>query len=100
IRAEAHTSDVGPDDKNMELSRQRANAVRKYLTDKGIEAKRVQAAGRGEEQPLQKVEGLARKEADEARKKNERVEIAIVKVDMEKRKAPPKSKVKTLGGDK
>lgn len=47
-----HTDDVGSDEFNLELSQQRAEAVRRFLIDQGIGADRLVAKGFGETQPL------------------------------------------------
>ena len=47
-----HTDRIGADAYNQKLSDRRAAAVRAYLVDKGIDASRVQAVGRGETEPV------------------------------------------------
>jgi OOP family OmpA-OmpF porin len=49
---EGHTDSVGNDDYNLKLSQRRADAVRKYLVDKGVPAARLEAKGYGEAQPV------------------------------------------------
>jgi OOP family OmpA-OmpF porin len=49
---EGHTDSVGNDDYNQKLSQRRADAVRKYLVDKGIAGARLTATGLGETQPV------------------------------------------------
>ena len=73
IRVEGHTDNVGDADKNMELSIQRAEAIRKYLLDQGIEGSRVQTKGFGPYNPL------TNNETEEQRARNRRVEIRILK---------------------
>ncbi|HWO20624.1 MAG TPA: OmpA family protein [Kofleriaceae bacterium] len=51
IRVEGHTDDQGDDVYNKRLSQRRAEAVRAYLTQKGVAAGRLEAVGFGEEQP-------------------------------------------------
>jgi outer membrane protein OmpA-like peptidoglycan-associated protein len=48
IRLEAHTDSRGADAYNMQLSIDRANAARKYLTDLGIDEDRINIRGYGE----------------------------------------------------
>ncbi len=67
-----YTDSVGKDEYNMKLSRSRANAVKAYLTGKGIGAKRITAQGMGEADPV------ATNDTDAGRAKNRRVEFAIV----------------------
>jgi len=52
ISIEGHTDDVGPEDFNMELSQRRAEAVRQYLIDQGVNAERLVAKGFGQTRPI------------------------------------------------
>ena len=49
---EGHTDSNGSDAYNLRLSQRRADAVRQYLVDKGVNASRLAAVGRGESQPI------------------------------------------------
>lgn len=64
-----HTDDVGSDEDNLILSRNRANAVRDYLIARGIEADRLIAMGYGESEPI------ADNETEDGRAKNRRTEV-------------------------
>jgi outer membrane protein OmpA-like peptidoglycan-associated protein len=66
-----HTDSIGSDDKNMQLSQKRADAVRSYLTTHGIPENRVQSQGMGETQPV------ADNKTAEGRANNRRVEIIL-----------------------
>ncbi len=72
IRVEGHTDDVGRDNKNMELSRRRARSVARWLIEHGVEARRLEAYGCGENRPI--AEGRSK----DARQQNRRVEFHIV----------------------
>ena len=72
VRVEGHTDDRGRDAYNQELSQRRANSVRRYLIDKGVEKDRLEAVGYGESQPI------SENETNEGRAKNRRVEFTIV----------------------
>ncbi len=73
IEIAGHTDNVGNTEKNMELSLDRAKAVRNYLIKHGIAANRVTAKGYGDTQPV------ASNDTAEGRKKNRRTEVRILK---------------------
>ncbi|MFN3199300.1 MAG: OmpA family protein [Bradymonadia bacterium] len=52
VEVQGHTDDRGKDAANMELSQKRAEAVRDYLTSRGIAGDRLIAKGYGETQPI------------------------------------------------
>lgn len=72
IALEGHTDDVGTDASNDELSQRRADAVKTYLTDKGINGNRIETRGFGKRRPL--VPGTS----EEARANNRRVELKML----------------------
>ena len=49
----AHTDSLGDEDKNMDISVRRADAVKKFFADLGIDEKRITAAGEGEKYLVQ-----------------------------------------------
>jgi outer membrane protein OmpA-like peptidoglycan-associated protein len=67
-----HTDNVGKDADNKKLSQQRADAVKSYLTQKGINATRMIVFGMGASQPI------ADNAAEEGRQKNRRTELKIL----------------------
>jgi outer membrane protein OmpA-like peptidoglycan-associated protein len=69
VRIEGYTDDSGDGDRNLSLSRQRAQAVAKALSTLGIEEGRLQVLGYGEDYPV------TSNEAAEGRAKNRRVEV-------------------------
>ena len=73
IRVEGHTDFLGTDAYNQGLSERRAQAVRRYLTTKGVTGQRMQAVGFGESRPL------APGRSDEDRARNRRVELHPIK---------------------
>lgn len=72
IIAVGHTDAQGSDASNQKLSVKRAEAVKAYLTSKGVEKNRVYTEGKGEKQPV------ADNKTKEGRTKNRRVEIEVV----------------------
>lgn len=68
-----HTDDVGSEEYNLELSRNRAASVGEYLKSKGISGERLIIIGYGKQKPL-----LQSKE-DAARSLNRRVEVRFLK---------------------
>ena len=51
IEIEGHTCNIGTSEYNLALAERRANAVREYLTSRGIAASRLNAISYGEERP-------------------------------------------------
>lgn len=73
VEVSGHTDSIGNPEYNQKLSEKRANAVRDYLINKGIEPKKLEAKGYGKEEPI------ASNETEEGRQKNRRVELLILK---------------------
>ena len=67
-----HTDSIGSEAYNQRLSERRANAVRAYLTSKGIESDGMATEGKGELQPV------ASNKTKAGRAQNRRVEIEVV----------------------
>ena len=66
-----HADSDGADDYNLNLSRQRASSVARYLVDRGVLADRLYVDGRGESQPI------ASNATQDGKAQNRRVEILI-----------------------
>jgi OmpA-OmpF porin, OOP family len=71
LMIEGHTDGQGDDTMNLELSKKRAAAVKKYLVDKGIAATRLDSEGYGETKPK------ATNDTPAGRAENRRVELSI-----------------------
>ncbi|MCX6292387.1 MAG: DUF5723 family protein [Bacteroidetes bacterium] len=69
---DGHTDNVGGKEYNQKLSQARAEAVKKYLGDKGIDGSRITAKGYGLSKPI------ASNKTPEGRQRNRRVEFTIV----------------------
>jgi len=51
IEVQGHTDEQGSDAHNLDLSERRAASVVRYLTEHGVDAKRLESQGYGESQP-------------------------------------------------
>lgn len=71
LKLEGHTDNVGDDDKNMQLSKDRAAAVKKHLVEGGVEASNITTSGYGETRPV------ASNDTPEGRKQNRRVMMEL-----------------------
>lgn len=71
VTIEGYTDSVGSESYNQELSQQRAEAVRGFLIDNGVNANRIVARGYGEENPI------ASNNTELGRQQNRRVEVVI-----------------------
>jgi outer membrane protein OmpA-like peptidoglycan-associated protein len=67
-----HTCDLGDDSYNMDLSRQRAHAVKQFLVAQGVDGERLVTTGFGETSPL--VDNAT----DKSRAKNRRVDLGAL----------------------
>jgi len=67
-----HTDDRGPRERNLELSRARADAVRAYLVDHGIAGDRVTTRGAGPDEPI------ADNKSADGRAANRRIEFRVL----------------------
>lgn len=72
IEIAGHTDSDGPAARNMKLSLKRAQSVKKYLIQRGIEPARLVAKGYGESRPLVKNDTPAHKRL------NRRVEFSVI----------------------
>jgi outer membrane protein OmpA-like peptidoglycan-associated protein len=52
VRVEGHTDETGTRERNLELSKERANTVREYLIARGVKPARLSSEGYGETRPL------------------------------------------------
>ena len=73
IEVAGHTDNIGTNAYNQKLSERRADAVKKFLTSKGIDASRVTTIGYGETKPL-----VSNDDEIDGREINRRVEFTIV----------------------
>jgi len=69
---EGHTDATGTEEYNQWLSEKRAESVKRYAVEKGLEARKIQTKGYGQSKPV------APNNTKEGRQKNRRVEVTIV----------------------
>ncbi len=72
IRIAGHCDERGSDEYNIALGRRRSEAAKRYLTDRGIDASRIETASFGRERPA--VQGTS----EEAWSRNRRDEFEII----------------------
>jgi outer membrane protein OmpA-like peptidoglycan-associated protein len=72
LRIEGHADITGSREKNQELSTQRAEAVKRYLIQSGIEPSRLGTIGYGDSRPI------ADNATEEGRRLNRRIEFVIL----------------------
>ena len=83
-----HTDRLGSEAYNLELSQRRAEAVKQYLVEKGVEARRLRATGKGEANPVVECSDADRGALIRCLEPNRRVEVESITVE---RRVPPKS---------
>ncbi len=71
LAVEGHTDSIGTDEYNRRLSEQRADAVRDYLVQQGINSDAITASGFGKSEPV------ASNDTPEGRQQNRRVELVV-----------------------
>ena len=72
LEIQGHTDATGSPDHNMRLGQDRADAVRRYLNEKGVALNRMSTISYGETQPLES------NKTKEGRSKNRRVVIVVL----------------------
>jgi len=73
IQLEGHTDNKGSAEANLKLSQARVDAVKKYMVGKGIGKDRIKTKAFGGTKPI------ATEDTEEARAKNRRVEMRVLK---------------------
>jgi outer membrane protein OmpA-like peptidoglycan-associated protein len=73
VNIQGHTDNVGKHDYNMKLSKRRADAVKTWLVNKGIEPSRITTSGFGPDKPI------VANDTPENKQKNRRIEFMRTK---------------------
>lgn len=73
IEISGHTDNIGEATYNKDLSQRRANAVKSFLVEKGVDERRITAIGYGEERPL-----ASNDDEKDGRELNRRVEFKVL----------------------
>lgn len=71
LKLAGHTDNVGSPERNMQLSKDRAESVKAYLVSRGANPSRIEATGYGMDQPIASNKTAA------GRQKNRRVEFTL-----------------------
>ncbi|WP_295798662.1 DUF6089 family protein [Mucilaginibacter sp.] len=71
LKLAGHTDNVGSNDANLRLSKERSESIKSYLVSKGANASRIEATGYGETQPI------ASNKTAKGRQQNRRVEFTL-----------------------
>jgi outer membrane protein OmpA-like peptidoglycan-associated protein len=74
-----HTDSKGDDQYNLNLSRLRAAAVKKYMVSKGISGARLRTAGKGEKEPIAPNEQVDGSDNPDGRQANRRIQFRVIK---------------------
>ncbi|HMY15503.1 MAG TPA: OmpA family protein [Polyangium sp.] len=87
IEVQGHTDNVGKDEVNRQLSYERAEAVRRWLVQKGIKPGKLAAKGYGSSKPI------ATNDTEEGKQQNRRVQFLIVPSEKDAKGAKDKKKL-------
>jgi outer membrane protein OmpA-like peptidoglycan-associated protein len=91
VTVEGYTDSTGATAANEQLSKRRADAVRRYLTQRGVDASMLESIGRGEADPV------ASNATDDGRASNRRAEITV-KLPEEQQQQQPGMRTKQKPG--
>jgi outer membrane protein OmpA-like peptidoglycan-associated protein len=72
VQVVGHTDNVGDRERNVTLSQQRADAVKAYLTERGVAADRIETRGAGPDEPI------ADNDTEAGKQRNRRIEFKLL----------------------
>lgn len=75
LRVSGHADRLGPEPYNLKLSLRRAQTVKQYLIDRGVNPRRIQLEAKGESEPIKRCKGEATPNTKNCLAPNRRVEI-------------------------
>ena len=81
ITITGYTDRIGSATYNQKLSQRRANAVKDYLVGKGVVARRLEAVGKGKDNPVVTCNNKKRSELIKCLEPNRRVEVEQITVE-------------------
>lgn len=73
VSIESYSDDTGSDEANRQLTKKRADVIKKQLVQCGVEPSRIEISARGKENPI------ASNDTDDGKAKNRRTEIVLHK---------------------
>lgn len=74
-----HTDSKGGDAYNLNLSLKRAQAVKRYMTARGVAGRRLKVSGKGEKEPIAANENPDGSDSPEGRQANRRIQFRVIK---------------------
>ena len=93
VEISGHTDSRGNHDKNVQLSKDRAEAVKTYMVDKGIDASRILTRGAGPDEPV------GDNATKEGRAQNRRIEFKLLTEPPKARLVMPKAEGDATGAE-
>jgi OOP family OmpA-OmpF porin len=85
VRITGYTDRLGAESYNLKLSQRRADAVKRYLIERGVESKRLAAVGKGEANPVVQCHDKKREDLIKCLEPNRRVEVEQITVTTPRR---------------
>jgi OOP family OmpA-OmpF porin len=76
-----YTDRLGSEEYNLDLSQRRADAVKKYLVDEGVEHTRLRTVGRGKANPVVQCDDQDREALIRCLEPNRRVEVERITIE-------------------
>ncbi|MFO7566348.1 MAG: OmpA family protein [Enhygromyxa sp.] len=73
VEISGHTDNKGDHDRNVDLSRRRAESVKRYLVEHGVDEARIETVGHGPDKPIDSNDTKA------GRANNRRIEFEIIR---------------------